>query len=256
MDMPDIKGWGQEAMGGETGGAMLDLLKQMSAAGAAGVTAGASKKERQTEQVLKMSQEAFKMRYDTEEPYIVEKGVERKMDQKELFAAMLGMPVAGVQWKERAPKEGEGFIPGIRYDKETGDFYLTSDRVPPGVSGLLLQKPRAAIRNLQLGMQHQRLDNVRWKEAGKMTEKQFMGVIPSPARFTPGTPEYREESKKFDVYISAWHKNYETIKRTRKTGKVETQPLGRKTEISKKEYDALIGLGYSDTELKAKFTVK
>ena len=91
-----------EKLGGEKGGAMLDLLKESQQAGRAGISAGMAQKDKQTTQFLKMSQNVFKMRYDKEEPFITENGEERALTQRELLGAMMGVPPKGLTWKRRA----------------------------------------------------------------------------------------------------------------------------------------------------------
>lgn len=212
-------------MGGETGGAMLDLLRQMSAAGQQGVSIGIERKERQEEQVLGMSQTLFKERYNREEPFILDKdtGQERSLTQRELLGSMMGVPPKGIGWRERAEEAGKGFIPGLRFDPQTGDYNLTSTRVPKGATAFLMKRPREAALNMRLALSRARIDDKRWKEAGDLTRKQWMNIIPSPDRFTPGTPEFTEELKQFDIYMANWHKNYNEIRKLKRKKGITTR---------------------------------
>lgn len=96
-----------DKMGGETGGSILDLLKQTQQAGQAGVSAGMARQDAQTSKFLEMSQNVFKMRYDTEQPFIADKeGNERELTQRELLGSMMGVPPEGLTWKQRTDSAG------------------------------------------------------------------------------------------------------------------------------------------------------
>ena len=93
--------FGAKSLGGETGGATLDLLKQIQAAAQSGISVGMEKKEQHLGNFLKASQDVFTTRYSKEEPMIEENGKKRPLNDKELLGSALGIPPKSLVWEKR-----------------------------------------------------------------------------------------------------------------------------------------------------------
>ena len=130
--------FGAKSLGGETGGAVLDLLKQMQAMGQAGITAGIAQKEKHLENFLKASQDIFTTRYSKEEPMIEENGKKRPLNDKELLGSALGISPKGLVWEKR--EEKSKFYEGLKIDPTTGKVTFPEGRVPIGAAGIFTQQ--------------------------------------------------------------------------------------------------------------------
>ena len=130
--------FGAKSLGGETGGATLDLLKQIQAAAQSGISVGMEKKEQHLGNFLKASQDIFTTRYSKEEPMIDENGKKRPLNDKELLGSALGIPPKGLVWEKR--EEKSKFYEGLKIDPTTGKVTFPEGRVPIGAAGIFTQQ--------------------------------------------------------------------------------------------------------------------
>ena len=188
--------FGAKSLGGETGGATLDLLKQIQAAAQSGISVGMEKKEQHLGNFLKASQDIFTTRYSKEEPMIDENGKKRPLNDKELLGSALGIPPKGLVWEKRTD-----FIPGIKYDTETGEYTPTGEGVPRGATSLLSIAPRRKVAQEKMAWLKKKFSsNILQKAFDYTNEYHYMNLPPIPdteqyAKYLEEVGDYAEMLK-------------------------------------------------------------
>ena len=94
-----------------------------------------------------------------------------------------------------------GFLPGIKYNPETGGYELTGEKVPKGASSYLLKKSRETVANERLAASLQRANRTEYNRAfNRILKSKYYGVFPNPDDYEQGTKQYNDEVARLNKF--------------------------------------------------------